>query len=121
MEWILEHWQLVLSVLAVAMAIVYAIAKGEALTLAAQTFALVVALARQYLAAIPESEFDQWAAAIWRALPSWMRLFISAAAIKSWLLAWRDKLVAATNLADESPAPGLIEHIDDEVEAFLER
>ena len=92
--WVVANLELLIGVVVVILGVLYAYSKGAALDLMAQAWGVIVGMAKDVLAGIPESDFEAWATLIYDALPTWAGAFTSVGAIKKTLMKWRDLLVA---------------------------
>lgn len=96
-EWLMQYLNVILPVLAVIVALAYLWLKDRSGKLAlekiAEVWALIVNLAVDVLASIPEEEFAQLAGIIHAALPAMAKLFVSQEWIKNTLMSLRKALV----------------------------
>ncbi len=77
MEWIVIHWQSIMAVLAVGVAILVAYARGELATLAGQVVALVLQLSSKELEDVTEGDIGKVAPYLYTRLPAWVRTFVT--------------------------------------------
>lgn len=91
--WLVANWELVSGLAALVLAVVYAQAKGILAEKVLAVWGVVVAMASDVLASIPESDFETWAGMIYESLPTWAAAFTSVEGIKKALMRARDLLV----------------------------
>ena len=96
MDWILANMRLVLEIVAVVVAILYAAYTKKLLPLIAEVWALIVACAKGNIVGIPDAFLEQVAHEIHDVLPSWLKLVVSVSVIRDVLIRLRDSLVADT-------------------------
>ena len=121
LAWLLLHKELMLGALAVVVAAIYNIAQGEGYKLLLEVWGLVVALAENIIAEIPDSFLRDIAKLIHEALPSWARIFVSEKWIGDMLLDLRDLLTDAMTPrgVEEKAIEERLAYIWNEVNAYL--
>ena len=94
MSWILEHWELLVSAVAIVLALLYKWYKGELDDLVAEVWGMIVYEARDVLCGIDDDFFMDAAEIIYDALPALAKVFVSEVQIANMLKDLRDKLVS---------------------------
>ena len=121
LAWLLLHKELMLGALAVVVAAIYSVAQGEGYKLLLEVWGLVVALAENIIAEIPDSFLRDIAKLIHKALPPWVRIFVSEKWIGDMLLDLRDMLTDAVTprVVEEKAIEERLAYIWNEVSAYL--
>ena len=121
LAWLLLHKELMLGALAVVVAAIYSVAQGEGYKLLLEVWGLVVALAENIIAEIPDSFLRDIAKLIHEALPLWVRVFVSEKWIGDMLLDLRDMLTDAVTprVVEEKAIEERLAYIWNEVSAYL--
>ncbi len=122
--WVVAHVELIVAFVAVVVAGLYAYSQGVLADKLGQAWGVIVLLAKEVLASIPEKDFEDWATVIYDALPAWAKPFTSVTAIKRTLMKWRDVMVAKQGtkgrllLADDRMR-ALMRDVGDNIEVLL--
>jgi len=121
LAWLLLHKELMLGALAVVVAAIYSVAQGEGYKLLLEVWGLVVALAENIIAEIPDSFLRDIAKLIHEALPLWVRVFVSEKWIGDMLLDLRDMLTDAVTprVVEEKAIEERLAYIWNGVSAYL--
>ena len=122
--WMVAHYELIVGIVAVVLAGVYASYKGIALDLVAQAWGVIVGMAKDVLVSIPESDFEVWAMMIYDALPTWAAAFTSPGALKTTLMKWRDLLAAkygaqVRGILSDAKMRGLMNDVTEALDVLL--
>ncbi len=124
LTWLVANYGLVVAILAVILAVLYAYSKGALLDKLALAWGVIVAMAKEVLASIPEKDFEDWATVIYDVLPAWAARFTSVTAIKRTLMKWRDLMVAKQGtkgrlLLAHDKMRALMRDVGDNIEVLL--
>lgn len=94
MEFISTYWQVIVAILGVGLALLYAASQGKLVILLAKAWGTAVLWASDALNNVSDEDFTAWATLIHDKLPVWAKPFISVGVIKSALISLRNALVA---------------------------